>query len=328
MLPMLTVSGGPGLVYLNGRLCGETGVAAMPLAPDGVQYLELKPFDPNAPGAVLRLTLAGGRLVEGVTGDVYAVQWPGGWIAMELRGQWRDTPGEPRLISRLEMPGGQYLLVDEGGAASFGRDAEEAVFLPVEGVLGGTLRPHFFKGVCVAEGDCAGGSYVAVLRAEDAPEIIQCVSGASAHIDAQGVLHCTESMGDLVGHAERSVWTPDAQGNYVLRSRDPCWLEEGPRWPKSRADTARAFLDALCIGAWTEAAGYLSRADVMSRIDQVVGEFDAVIALPPDGAEGIRWGVLSLNAPNLASVRRLDFTFVEQPDAQGKWKIDFISEGI
>lgn len=84
MLPMLTFEGVPGLLYLNGRLCGETGRAAFPIAPDGIQYLELRPFDPEARGATLRLDLREGRLACDLPEGVYAVQWPGGWIAMEL----------------------------------------------------------------------------------------------------------------------------------------------------------------------------------------------------------------------------------------------------
>ena len=37
MLPMLTVTGVPGIVYLNGIFCGETGEAALPVGMRGVQ---------------------------------------------------------------------------------------------------------------------------------------------------------------------------------------------------------------------------------------------------------------------------------------------------
>ena len=85
MLPMLTVSGAPGIVYLNGIFCGETGQAALPVNARGVQYLELRPFDAEVPPAVLRLTFEDGRLTGGAAGDAFAVQWPDGRVEIELR---------------------------------------------------------------------------------------------------------------------------------------------------------------------------------------------------------------------------------------------------
>lgn len=326
---MLTVTGAPGLVYLNGRLCGETGAAAMPLARNGVQYLELRPFDTNRSGAVLRLRMENGRLVEGISGDVFAVQWPDGWIALEMRDVTEeaaamDTP--PKLLAQLDMPGGRYLLVSEGGVPSFGRNADEALFLPITGVTDASLRPLPYAGLCAAEGAGAEGRFAAVLRAEGAPEMVLCASGASVRLDAQGVLHALEAAGDLVGHASKCVWAPDAQGRYALKSREPAWLEGGPRWPATPLDTARAWLEAMRLSMREEAAGYLLRPENQERYERLVGLFDTVTALPPDGGEGVRWGVLRMEGPNLATVRRLTFSTRRQPGAQGDFKIEDIVE--
>ena len=328
MLPMLTVSGGPGLVYLNGRFCGETGAAAMPLASDGVQYLELRPFDPKSPGAVLRLSLEDGKLIDGVTGDVYAVQWPEGWIALELHGENPGLQAEPRLLATLDMPGGRYLLVNEEGCCSFGRNADEAVFLPVEEVVSGFARPHFFPGLCVIEGKARDGGYIAILKANDEPELVSFVIGENANLDAQGILRATESVGDLVGHALVTVYAPDARGNYALLSREPTWLSGEPRWPLTELDTKKAFLDALRIGAWAEAAGYLVRSGDLEEFERIIGEFDTVTSLPPGSSEGADWGVLRMDGPNFASVRRIGFSMFNKPSKQGNWKIDSITEGV
>jgi len=325
---MLTVSGGPGLVYLNGRLCGETGIAAMPLAPDGVQYLELKPFDPKSTGAVLRLSLTDGKLVSGVTGDVFAVQWPGGWIALELRGENCAHYAQPRLLTSLDMPGGKYLLVDEGGSLSFGRNEEESIYLPVEDVHSGFMRPHFFPGLCVAEGAAANGNYIAILKASDEPELCSFVIGEDAVIDAQGILHATEPVGDYVGHALATVYAPDARGNYALASREPTWLYGEPRWPQTESDTKRAFLEALTINAWSEAAGYLQRPADLEGFEMIIGAFDSITALPPSSGEGVEWGVLKMDGQNLASVRKVGFTMSYRPSKQGNWKIDSIAEDL
>lgn len=129
MLPILTLSAVDGLVYLNGMFCGEACEVSLPLSMRGTHYLELRPFDAQARGAVLRLRTENGLLVGGVTGDAYAVQWPDGRIALEIRGQETpDVPAPPRLLAQTE----DVLLVAEGGAASFGRNADEAVFFAGE----------------------------------------------------------------------------------------------------------------------------------------------------------------------------------------------------
>lgn len=324
-MPMLTISGAPGLVYLNGRLCGETGAAAMPLAPDGVQYLELRPFDMDSHGAVLRLTMEDGRLKDGVTGDVFAVQWPDGWISLEIRKEAANAPeADPVLLASIEMAGGRYLLVDEGGVPSFGRDAGEAFFLPVDGVGASTLRALPYPGLCAAEGNCANGRYAAILRADDAPEMLHCAVGPSVELDGMGTITNVEAAGDLVGHASVCVFAPDALGNYAMRSREPVWQDGAPRWPTSPGDTALAWLEALRYGAWEEAAGYLARPVAMRQLEQEIGQFDTVTEIPKDGSEGVHWGVLNMAGPNLARVRRLSFAMLRQPDAQGEWKIDSI----
>lgn len=333
MLPMLTVTGVPGLLYLNGRLCGETGMAAMPLSPDGVQYLELRPFDCGARGAVLRLRIERGVLREGLTGDVYAVQWPGGFIAMEMRGapggsgtDARDVP--PRLLSSIAMPGGVYLLVDEGGVPSFGRDSREALFLPVEGITDGRVQMLPYPGLCAAEGSAAGCQYAAVLRADGAPEIVCFAKGSSARVDGQGVIHCVEPLGDFVRHTSVRTIAPDAYGDYREVSRELSFEEGAPRWPASPEDTARAWLEALLLGAHEEAAGYLLNPMELPRFQQTVGAYDAVAALPERGASGVRLGVLAVTGENLAIVREIVFTAVPRESAQGSYKIESVSEGI
>jgi len=75
-----------------------------------------------------------------------------------------------------------------------------------------------------------------------------------------------------------------------------------------------------------EAAGYLLRPENQERYERLVGLFDTVTALPPDGGEGVRWGVLRMEGPNLATVRRLTFSTRRQPGAQGDFKIEDIVE--
>ena len=113
MLPMLTVSGAPGIVYLNGIFCGETGQAALPVNARGVQYLELRPFDAEVPPAVLRLTFEDGRLTGGAAGDAFAVQWPDGRVEIELR-EWADEAREtPFEDVTGVLPGAEVVKIAE-----------------------------------------------------------------------------------------------------------------------------------------------------------------------------------------------------------------------
>ncbi len=328
MLPILTVSGTPGLVYLNGRFCGETGAAALPITPDGTQYLEMRPFDPGARGAVLRLTMENGRLTSALPSDVFGVEWPGGWIALEMRG---SAPGvdetyEPELLAQLDMPGGRYLLVQEGSSASFGRDADESIPLPAYGIAGAVLRPLPYAGLCIAEGSCAGGRFAAVFRAQDAPELVEAAIGVSARVDGQGIIEVLEAEGDLVGHGTMRTIAPDAQGRYSPRSEETVWADGGPRWPQSPLDTARAWLEALRLGLQDEAAGYLLRPERAVSVSNTAGVFDSVADLPADGKGGVRLGVLSMEGPNLARVKALSFSIAQQPGPQGPFKIEAVEE--
>lgn len=198
-------AGAPGLTYLNGRLCGETGAVALPLARDGIQYLEVRPFGLETAGTALRLRLRGGCLCDGLPSGACAVQWPNGHIAIELRHEPPDRPetdgAPPALLDAWEGPDGRYLLVSEAGAASFGRSAAEAVFLPVPAPGQASLRPLAQRGWLAAEGACGAGRFAAVLQAQGEPALLACASGLSASVDGQGALHCMEAENDLVGHA-------------------------------------------------------------------------------------------------------------------------------
>lgn len=319
MLPMLTVTGAPGIVYLNGIFCGETGAAALPVGMRGVQYLELRPFDPDTPAAALRLTFEDGRLTGGVTGNAFAVQWPDGRVELEMRAPAREADA-PRLLASA----GEYLLVSENGAASFGRNAGEAVFLPVTAPQSATLRALAAPGLYAAEGECAQGRFAAVLGAQGAPEVAACACGATANVDANGTLRALEPAGDFAGHAYACTYAPDAEGAWRQVAREPAWEPGAPRAPQTPEETARAFLEAWRLGLTGEAARYAANPHEAARLAAAAGTYDAVVALPPDGSGETAVGVLSAEGEHIAGVRRI--AYEARRDVTGAWKLAAMEE--
>lgn len=326
MLPMLNVTGTPGVVYLNGMFCGETGAAALPLRGQGVQYLEVRPFSPSGTQAVLRLEIADGQLAGGVTGQAFAVQWPDGRIELELRGDetLQTASAPPQLLARLPSDMGEYLFVAEEGVASFGRDAQEAVFLPVASPGDAQLRPLAIPGLCAVTGSCRDGRYAAVLRAQGAPELLACGCGLTAEVDAGGALRCLESVGDFAGHAYLCAYAPTAQGVYRRVSREAAWENGAPRQPRTPEETARAFLEALLNGSAEEAASYLWQPAGAPRLAAAAGAYDAVVSLAPDGSGETALGALRTVNDNIARVRRLVYT--ARQDATGAFKLATLEE--
>ena len=296
----------------------------------GVQYLELRPFDPDTPAAALRLTFEDGRLTGGVTGNAFAVQWPDGRVELEMRAPARETDA-PRLLASA----GEYLLVAENGAASFGRNAGEAVFLPVTAPQSATLRALATPGLYAAEGECAQGRFAAVLGAQGAPEVAVCACGATANVDANGTLRALEPAGDFAGHAYACTYAPDAEGAWRQVAREPAWEPGAPRAPQTPEETARAFLEAWRLGLTGEAARYAGpdpggahRAEQHSgraeRLAAAAGTYDAVVALPPDGSGETAVGVLRAEGEHIAGVRRI--AYEARRDVTGAWKLAAMEE--
>ena len=285
----------------------------------GVQYLELRPFDPDTPAAALRLTFEDGRLTGGVTGNAFAVQWPDGRVELEMRAPARETDA-PRLLASA----GEYLLVAENGAASFGRNAGEAVFLPVTAPQSATLRALAALGLYAAEGECAQGRFAAVLGAQGAPEVAACACGATANVDANGTLRALEPVGDFAGHAYACTYAPDAEGAWRQVAREPAWEPGAPRAPQTPEETARAFLEAWQLGLTGEAARYAANPHEAARLAAAAGTYDAVVALPPDGSGETAVGVLSAEGEHIAGVRRI--AYEARRDVTGAWKLAAMEE--
>jgi len=285
MHPMLTVQAPAGLLYLNGRFCGETGGSGLPLTRDGVVYLEYRPLAARSEGVAMRLDLKSGMVAGGLIEGAYAVQWPGGLIELELRGEGLSS--EPTLHAHLDTPKGRLILVEQDGLLSLGFGPEDATVVPVDGpVTHVALRaqPHPSMPLVAVSGQGSQGPFTTVFLLEHPPQLLQCVQGRPVE------------------------WAPDG----TLRTTRP-----------TPADAARSWLEAVQTGAHEEAAQFLVQPALQSRLEAEVGNFDQVVPLQPSlpGLAPVSWGLLSLVQPQIAQVRALGFILRPVEEA---WRIEKI----
>lgn len=283
MHPMLTVQAPAGLLYLNGRFCGETGGSGIPLTRDGVVYLEYRPLAKRGDGMAMRLDLKAGQVSGGLVEGAYAVQWPGGLIELELRGE--EHFGEPVLHAQLETPKGRLLLIEQDSVLSLGFGPADETVLPVDGpIVQAALRtqPHPSMPLIAVSGQGSQGPFTAVFMLDHPPQLLQCVQGRPVE------------------------WAPDG----TLRTTRP-----------TPADAARSWLEAVQTGAHDEAAKFLAQPALQPQLASEIGSFDQVVPLQPNlpGLAPVSWGLLSLVQPQIAQVRALGFVLRPVEDA---WRIE------
>lgn len=283
MYPMLQVQAPDGLIYLNGRFCGEAGGSGLPLTRDGTVYLEYRPFSGRGEGLALRLSLKAGSLTDGLPEEAFAVQWPDGLIQLELRLP-QPTPVSVNR-AHLDTPLGRLFLVETGNRLSLGFDPGSMVDLDVEGPFGDVAlrtQPHPMLPLIAVSGSGGQGPFTAVIRLDRPPVILQSVEGKPAE------------------------WSPDGS----LRT-----LQNTP------ADVARAWLEAVQAGAMEEASRFLRFPQQNSQLAAQAGSYDSVVPLqqPVPGLAPVEWGLLTVQQPQLAQVRALGFVLSQE---QESWKID------
>lgn len=283
MHPMLMVHAPAGLLYLNGRFCGETGGSGLPLTRDGVVYLEYRPLAARDGSMALRLELKSGLIADGMVEDAYAIQWPGGLIELELRPS--DLSGEPVQHAQLDTPQGPIRLIEQDGTLFLGFDAADATALPIDGPISTaalSTQPHPSMPIIAVSGQGGQGAFMAVLRLAHPPQLLQSVQGRSAELAPDGTLRTSRP-------------TP--------------------------VDTAHAWLDAVQSGAHDEAAQLLMEPGMQARLEAELGSFDQVVPLQDTRSDHapVAIGLLSLVKPQIARVRAMGFVVRPVNDA---WRID------
>ncbi|MDR1599385.1 MAG: hypothetical protein LBS11_05900 [Oscillospiraceae bacterium] len=287
MHPMLQVLAPPGLLYVNGRFCGETDGGGIPLARDGVVYVEYRPLDPYSSGAALRLSMRGGLLVDGVSGDAYAVQWPGGLLELEFRGG--DAPEETVTHAQLKTPLGQLRLLERQGSLSVGYEESGDTVLPVAGPfseLSLRTQPHPTMPLVAVTGQGGEGAFTVMCRLNQPPEVLQTIQGRP--ID----------------------WAFDVSAAVSPRLQ-----------AASPSQISREWLELTLAQDHSGAARLLSSGAYQQRFASSLGEYDQVVRLryPVPGLAPVEWGALSLAAQRIARVSAVGFVGVTDGET---WLID------
>ncbi|GHU72094.1 hypothetical protein FACS1894184_19630 [Clostridia bacterium] len=287
MHPMLQVLAPPGLLYVNGRFCGETDGGAIPITREGVVYLEYRPLDQPSSGAALRLTMRGGLLIDGVNDDVYAVQWPGGLLELEFRGG--AAFDEIVTHAQIKTPFGQLQLVERQGELTVGYENGGDTALPVVGPfseLNLRTQPHPTMPLIAVAGQGGDGPFTVMCRLDHPPEVLQTIQGRP--ID----------------------WAFDAAAAGSPRLQVPAPIQ-----------ISRDWLELTLAQDHSGAARLLANSAYQQRFASALGAYDQVVALryPVPGLAPIEWGVLSLAAPQIGHVNAIGF--VGETDGE-VWRID------
>lgn len=287
MHPMLQVLAPPGLLYVNGRFCGETDGGGIPLTRDGAVYLEYRPLEPRVPCSALKLTMRGGLLIDGVSDDAYAVQWPGGLLELEFRGG--EVPDEIITHAQLKTPLGQLRLLERLGALSVGYEDGGETELPVQGPfseLNLRTQPHPTMPLVAVSGQGSDGAFTSMCRLSHPPEILQTIQGRA--ID----------------------WAFDTSAAVSPAARIA-----------SPSQISREWLELTLAQDHSGAARLLANSAYQQRFASSVGAYEQIVPLryPVPGLAPVEWGALSLAAQRIGHVSAVGF--VGATDGES-WRID------
>jgi len=322
----------PGLLYVNGWFCGElTEPLMLPVRPEGRAYLEFRPLTGQAFPLAAALEFSGGMLLPPLPAPVYAVQWPDRVIELELRPTPLPEAGAPREpLSSLTL----------GKARLFHRRLghEEAICTrhePLFAVPSGTRDLRALPlpaGGALLLGEHPGGASAWLLDTGD-PER----PALAGHVRAQrlalaekdGTLRALCHVNDAVGHAHLTVYRPQG-GRLAAQSREHAWAPGAPRWPQTEAETLRAYLEALRIGAEKEAIAYLTPAAADPPAAAALSDFHAVVELPrpllaPPPGHPLALGLLEARGVNFGVVHAVCARAVPAEHAQGRFLLESVA---
>jgi len=283
MHPVLMVQSPPGLLYVNGRFCGEAEGSCLPLARDGAAYVEYRPIGSTLEAVTLKLALKRGVLDEGLPEGVYAVQWPNGLIEVELHGETAAV--SPQQHATLATGLGLLELFEQGDRLYLGLEKRSTTELPVVGPysdLQMRTQQHPTMPLVVVTGVGEQGPFTLIFRLEDPPLLLQCVQGLAAN------------------------WTSESAGH------TPAY---------SPQEISRSWLEAVHEDRQDEAARMLLQPSLQAALSRQVAPFDEIVQLkyPVPGLAPVEWGVLRLSQPQVARVQALGFTGKQSGE---QWRIE------
>jgi len=297
-----------GLIYINGRLAGETAPDTpliLPVTPNGVIYMEFIPFSLRFRPAAYRLKMTSGEPdITASDEKLRLLIWPGGVIELSLT-PLTAVPAESEYGIIDGVPAAMLR-----GAASLLRIGQSSVALPDSAQL---PDKHITVNGCeLYRGTFPGGEYAALFSSNDlSPK--GAMTGDSISVDGGNIISVT-SLSDSTGHLRRDIYSLSPDG-LTLQDSDIIFPESGPAQPTGAESTALAAAEALLLGLSDEAAGFMD-----CRTPVLPG--DVQYAMPmkygvPDSQPAI--ALISRLSENAAKASPLYYKSALQPD--GRYKI-------
>lgn len=305
--------GAPGLIYVNGRLAGEASVETpltLPVAPNGVIYVEVRPFGVQFLPAAHKITMRGG--VPTVSDGVACVLWACGVCEIELpapparaeESEYFNIDGVPGAIlrgheTRLRFGAGVLSAPDGAQTPALARECAE--YLLIGRTIGGMYACCFAREGFRALGACEA-------------DLIEAEPG--------GKLTCLTRLNDVTGHARVETWLA-ANGRFSMEYSEFAWADGAPRAPNSPEETARAAVEAAILGIGGEADSFLSpdlrgRGYVKAAINGARGCVHMKYA-PPSAENAV--GLLHIESDSLARVVPLPFRATPSGGEKTVWQI-------
>lgn len=312
-------SGAAGLIYLNGRMAGETDSdhpVTLPVSPFGALLIELRPFDAGLLPLALRLPLSRGiPLLSAPDSRLCAALWPGGVIELELIPEKLPSSVPPRILARLGEVQFSYEESDPPRIRCETPGSVHVHALPSCAELP-SVTP--MTGGFLLTGLCESGQYALILSpAADSVRLM--LEGRNITLMEGGAIRLLRPMDDLLGRAALETWAETPAGWQITLS-EPMWLTGGPKWPATPEETAIAAIESAQLGHAADASSFLAPLAACPDALSQAAQYDGCTPLKyplPGGETAV--GLMKLENGLLRIVPAV-YTAV-QGGARGGWQL-------
>lgn len=299
-----------GLIYINGNIAGECDAAApltVPVAPQGVVYLEYHPLGAGLLPVSRRLNFVGGFIAPGseVQSGLYIVSWPDAVIDVQILPERTDSVSGAQRLSAGDFD--IYLMSGSNGPdmAKLVRGGTILTSRLPDGVCGARLM-ETADGRLMLLGRCSAGEFAQIYDAAAGATLLS-VAGRSIAPAENGGVQVERAADDAAGHVIRELWRPSSRG-YACRIVS-VRREGGANMPPSDPHSAALMLgQALMLGEYAEARSLMTEraAGHFDAIKSFSGRYDACCALKY-GTGGDKVGFMKLVTEGYARVYEMAY---------------------
>ena len=297
-----------GILYINGRIAGETGpdvALTIPLTPNGAIYMQLFPFGRRYRPGAYRLDLKNGEISANAADDTCRILiWPGHIIEISLmpltavpaESEYSILDGIPAAILR--------------GEASLLRIGQNSVALPESA----SLPDNHIKlnGANLYTGRAGDRAYIALFNSDDLTPI-NAITADRITI-AEGKIITATELKDAADHLRIDTYEPTGDSLKIVSTSI-----SARHVPETAESTAIAAAEAALLGLSKELDEYL-QPDSSLDTANIDGVLPMKYCIP-----GIQTaiGLLKRITPFAAQVTPQYYTASMDDD---KWQIRFIKK--